>query len=213
MGLVSSSHKASMKLLIGVLAFVKFCLARPEADPQLLLPSVVPALVSTPAAVSPLLHHALPGPLPLPFPVAHPVAHVPVVKSVVEVPAQVTHQVQTLPILHQAAPITVQQDAPVSLGAAHVVKPYVNLGRKKREADAIAEADADAYYYSSVATPYASYGSFVPDYAPLPYHVAHAPLVATASVAAPVPIAAAPVAPHASPFYSHYGFSGVPYWN
>merc|ERR1719400_885271 len=124
----------------GVLAVASLCLARPEADPAILL--------------------------------THPAdAHPPLVKSVVEVPAEVTHEVVAhpffhhAPLVHHAAPL-VHHAAPVapSHGAVHQVTPFVDLGRKKREAKA--EADAEA-------APYAHYGSFVPD--ALPHH----PVVAT----------------------------------
>merc|ERR1719234_313309 len=174
-----------MKLMVGVLAVARCILARPEADPQVLLPPVAPAVVA--------------APLPLSLPVAHPVAHAPLVKSVVEVPAQVSHQVAALPLLPHTALPQLAAAAPVlSPGAAHVVKPFVHLKKREAEAEPSAEADADAYYYSSVSTPYASYGSFVPDYAPLPLQPV--PFAAKTVVAAPVPVAAAPVAvPAAAP--------------
>jgi hypothetical protein len=85
---------------------------------------------------------------------------------------------------------------PVALthGAVHQVTPFVDLGRKKREADAEADAEADpyAYHYSSVSTPYAHYGTFVPDQIP------HHPVVA--HVAAPV-----------AHGYGHFGHYGYPY--
>merc|ERR1719205_320042 len=177
----------------GVLAVASLCLARPEAAPAPVLASHNPIY-----AAAPLAHSVAPLPVAAPvpvvpaapvLPVAHAVAHAPLVKSVVEVPAEVTHEVvahpffhhaplvhHAAPLVHHAAPVA-PVAAPVALshGAVHQVTPFVDLGRKKREAEAEADAEADpyAYHYSSVSTPYAHYGSFVPD--ALPHH----PVVAT----------------------------------
>merc|ERR1719435_132558 len=98
-----------MKWTVGVLAVASLCLAKPEADPQLLL-------------------HPAPA-----------VAHVPLVKSVVETPAEVTHEVHSLPLVHHVAPLVHAAPfvpaAPSPTHVAHEVKPFVHF-RKKREADA-----------------------------------------------------------------------------
>merc|ERR1719151_420433 len=190
-----------MKCMFGVLAVASLCLARPEADPAILLTHPVAAhpapLFAHPAPVlahsvapAPVLAHAVAPVAPV-LPVAHAVAHAPLVKSVVEVPAEVSHEVVAHPVFHHVAPVVhhapLLHHAPVAVahhavdpvalthGAVHQVTPFVDLGRKKREADAEADAEADpfAYHYSSVSTPYAHYGSFVPD--ALPHH----PVVAT----------------------------------
>merc|ERR1711981_1048631 len=73
-------------------------------------------------------------------------------------------------------------------GAVHQVTPFVDLGRKKREADAEADAEADpyAYHYSSVSTPYAHYGTFVPDQIPTTPSSPMSPLpLLTATTATP----------------------------
>merc|ERR1719341_1166202 len=200
-----------MKCMFGVLAVASLCLARPEADPAILLTHPAPILAHSVAAhpapvlahaVEPVVHHVAPvAPV---LPVAHAVAHAPLVKSVVEVPAEVSHEVVAHPVFHHVAPVVHHAPLahhvapvahhvvdPVALthGAVHQVTPFVDLGRKKREADAEADAEADpyAYHYSSVSTPYAHYGTFVPDQIP------HHPVVA--HVAAP---------------YAH-GYYGYPY--
>merc|ERR1712173_571174 len=201
-----------------------------EADPQLLLNAglhfPVAALVAPAAA--PLV-----APAPIALPVAHAVAHAPVVKSVVETPAVVSHEVHSVPLVHHVAPV-VHHVAPVAHAAApivhhgHEVTPFVNLGRKRREAepdaDADAEADADAYYYSSVAGHGQAYSTFVDDHPlvayshplgynyGLPYgysyglHYGAAPLVAPAPVVyntAPNFHHAAPLVHHAAPLVHH----------
>jgi hypothetical protein len=92
---------------------------------------------------------------------------------------------------------------PVALthGAVHQVTPFVDLGRKKREAEAEADAEADpfAYHYSSVSTPYAHYGTFVPDQLPLHPTVAH--------IAAPVAHGY-----YGYPYAGYLGHYGYPYF-
>merc|ERR1711934_1050478 len=110
------------------------------------------------------------------------------------------------PVVHHAplvhhAPVAVAHHAVDSValthGAVHQVTPFVDLGRKKREADA--EADPYAYHYSSVSTPYAHYGTFVPDQIP------HHPVVA--HVAAPVAHGY-----YGYPYAGYFGHYGYPYY-
>merc|ERR550519_3055022 len=168
--------------MFGVLAVASLCLARPEAHPAPLLAHSVAAPLPAPVfahAVEPVIHAVAPvAPVAPVLPVAHAVAHAPLVKSVVEVPAEVSHEVVAHPVFHHVAPVVhhapLVHHAPVAVahhaadpvalthGAVHQVTPFVDLGRKKREADAEADAEADpyAYHYSSVSTPYAHYGTF-----------------------------------------------------
>merc|ERR1719211_948196 len=197
-----------MKCMFGVLAVASLCLARPEAAP---LPAPVFA-----HAVEPVVHAVAPvAPV---LPVAHAVAHAPLVKSVVEVPAEVSHEVVAHPVFHHVAPVVHHAPAPLvhhavapvaaavdpvalTHGAVHQVTPFVDLGRKKREAEAEADAEADpfAYHYSSVSTPYAHYGTFVPDQLPLHPTVAH--------VAAPVAHGY-----YGYPYAGYLGHYGYPYF-
>merc|ERR1719312_125180 len=99
-----------------------------EADPQVLLN----AGFHFPAAAPLAAPVAAPILAPAPLPVAHAVAHAPVVKAVVETPAEVTHEVHALPVVHHVAPL-VHHVAPVVHHAApaavhHEVTPFVNLG-------------------------------------------------------------------------------------
>merc|ERR1719341_3092125 len=138
-----------MKCMFGVLAVASLCLARPEADPAILLTHPAPILAHSVAAhpapvlahaVEPVVHHVAPvAPV---LPVAHAVAHAPLVKSVVEVPAEVSHEVVAHPVFHHVAPVVHHAVAPVAHhvvdpvalthGAVHQVTPFVDLGRKKR---------------------------------------------------------------------------------
>merc|ERR550519_1073424 len=148
--------------MFGVLAVASLCLARPEAHP------------------APLLAHSVAAPLPAPVfahavePVVHAVAPVAPVAPVLPVAHAVAHHAPA-PLVHHAPLAAAHVVDPVALthGAVHQVTPFVDLGRKKREADAEADAEADpyAYHYSSVSTPYAHYGTFVPDH-PVVAHVA-----------------------------------------
>merc|ERR1719266_862615 len=208
--------------MFGVLAVASLCLARPEAHPAPLLAHSVAAPLPPPVfahAVEPIVHAVAPvAPVAPVLPVAHAVAHAPLVKSVVEVPAEVSHEVVAPPVFHHVAPVVhhaplVHHAAPVAVahhavdpvalthGAVHQVTPFVDLGRKKREADAEADAEADpyAYHYSSVSTPYAHYGTFVPDQIP------HHPVVA--HVAAPYAHGY-----YGYPYAGHFGHYGYPYF-
>merc|ERR1719361_67854 len=205
--------------MFGVLAVASLCLARPAAHPAPLLAHSVAAPLPAPVfahAVEPLAHAVAPvAPV---LPVAHAVAHAPLVKSVVEVPAEVSHEVVAHPVFHHVAPVVHHAPAPLvhhaplaaahvvdpvalTHGAVHQVTPFVDLGRKKREADAEADAEADpyAYHYSSVSTPYAHYGTFVPDQIP------HHPVVA--HVAAPVAHGY-----YGYPYAGYFGHYGYPYY-
>merc|ERR1711902_269112 len=197
-----------------------------EADPQLILnaglhfPAAAPVAPLVAPAAAPLVATApLVAPAPIALPVAHAVAHAPVVKSVVETPAVVSHEVHSVPLVHHVAPV-VHHVAPLAHAAApivhhgHEVTPFVNLGRKRRE--------ADAYYYSSVAGHGQAYSTFVDDHPlvayshplgynyGLPYgyyhglHYAAAPVVPAAPVveAAPV-VKAAPLVYNTAPIFHH----------
>merc|ERR1711981_361885 len=127
--------------------------------------------------------------------------------GVVEVPAEVSHEVVAHPVFHHVAPVVHHAPAPLvhhaplaaahvvdpvalTHGAVHQVTPFVDLGRKKREADAEADAEAD---------PYAYYGTFVPDQIP------HHPVVA--HVAAPVAHGY-----YGYPYAGYFGHYGYPYY-
>merc|ERR1712001_229136 len=123
-------------------AVASLCLARPEADPAILLtppadahPLPLPVaahpapLFAHPAPVlahsvapAPVLAHAVAPVAPV-LPVAHAVAHAPLVKSVVEVPAEVSHEVVAHPVFHHVAPVVhhapLLHHAPVAAPVAH----------------------------------------------------------------------------------------------
>ena len=67
-----------------------------------------------------------------------------------------------------------------------------------------AEADPYAYHYSSVSTPYAHYGTFVPDQIP------HHPVVA--HVAAPVAHGYGHFGHYGYPYGGYFGHHGYPYF-
>merc|ERR1712061_945539 len=65
-------------------------------------------------AVEPVVHAVAPvAPVAPVLPVAHAVAHAPLVKSVVEVPAEVSHEVVAHPVFHHVAPVVHHAPAPL----------------------------------------------------------------------------------------------------
>ena len=85
----------------------------------------------------------------------------------------------------------------LSLVICHLSLCQIYHDRPLSQADA--EADPFAYHYSSVSTPYAHYGTFVPDQLPLHPTVAH--------VAAPVAHGY-----YGYPYAGYLGHYGYPYF-